>query len=145
MNQYDCLERDEEQLTARQYSLPPRPTPRDSAVMTREFIFNTVATVFDIDAVLLEQPKRGRARIALARQVAMYLAHVGCELSLTAVGRIFGRDRTTVAHACRRIEDAREKPQFDRAVNMMEQTVRAIVQTSPALRRDLQLAERGEI
>jgi hypothetical protein len=125
--------------------LPPRPVPKDKAVLTREFILNTVATVFDVDCALLDQPKRGRARIALARQVAMYLAHVGCGLSLTAVGRIFGRDRSTVAHACRRIEDARERVQFDRAVTMMEQTVRAIVKTSPALRRDLKLAEQGLI
>lgn len=125
---------------------PVRPrgvVPKDRPVLAREFIFSTVATVFEVDTVLLERPTRGPAEIALARQVAMYLAHVGCELSLTAVGRMFGRDRSTVAHACRRVEDARERPKFDRAVAMMEQTVRAIVKSSPALRRDLQLAEQG--
>ena len=35
--------------------------------------------------------------MALARQVAMYVAHVTCGLSLTDVGLIFARDRTTVA------------------------------------------------
>lgn len=129
----------------RKPALPPKPEPKDTSVLTREFIFNTVATVFEVDSMLLGQPTRGQARTALARQVAMYLAHVGCELTLTAVGRIFGRDRSTVAHACRRVEDARERPKFDRAVTMMEQTVRAIVQTSPALRRDLLLAEEGLI
>jgi hypothetical protein len=72
----------------------------------------------------------------------MHLAHVGCELSLTVVGRIFGRGRSTVAHACHKIEDAREMPAFDHPVGMMEHSVRAIVKTSAALRRDLELAER---
>ena len=126
-------------------TLPPPITLKDEPVLTREFIFNTVAAVFDVDPDLLLQPNRGRARIALARQVAMYLAHVGCELSLTAVGRVFGRDRTTVAHACNRVEDARERPEFDSALAMMERSVRMIVKTSPALRRDLVLAERGEL
>lgn len=124
---------------------PPLVTPKDEPVLAREFIFNTVAAVFEVEVDMLLQPNRGRARVALARQVAMYLAHVGCELSLTAVGRLFGRDRSTVAHACKRIEDERDRPQFDCAVAMMERTVRVIVKTSPALRRDLQLAEEGGV
>ena len=38
----------------------------------------------------------------------MYLAHVTCGLSLTEVGEVFARDRTTVAHACGRVEDLRD-------------------------------------
>ena len=30
----------------------------------------------------------------------MYLAHVGCGVSLTEVGHLFERDRTAVSHAC---------------------------------------------
>ncbi len=115
--------------------------PRSSSVLTREFICNTVASVFGVEAVQLDQPTRGRAKTALARQVAMYLAHVGCELSLTSVGRLFGRDRSTVAYACKRVEDEREEASFDRAVTMMERSVRMIVKSSPALRRDLMLLE----
>ncbi|MGI9475233.1 MAG: helix-turn-helix domain-containing protein [Hyphomicrobiaceae bacterium] len=117
--------------------------PKPEAVLTREFLCGTVATVFNVEAELLAHPKRGPAHVALARQVAMYLAHVSCELSLTAVGRLFGRDRSTVAHACRRIENAREGPLFDRALAVMERSVRMVVQTSAALRRDLTLVERG--
>ncbi len=121
----------------------PRITPRNEPVLTREFLFGTVAAVFEIEPDLLMTPTRGRAAIARARQVGMYLAHVGCELSLTAVGRLFERDRSTVAYACRRIEDAREHPPFDRGIAMMERSVRMIVRTSPALRRDLSLIEQG--
>jgi len=128
-----------------EYANMPAPVlERPRSVLTREFILTTVATVFEVDPAMLMRRTRGAARAAQARQVAMYLAHVGCELSLTAVGRIFDRDRSTVAHACRRIEDAREAPEFDDAIGMMERSVRAIVKTSAALRRDLELAERGD-
>ena len=69
--------------------------------------------------------------MALARQVAMYLAHVGCGLSLTETGRLFERDRTTVAHACGVIEDRRDDPIFDRALDLLEWAVPAL--TTPPL------------
>lgn len=66
-----------------------------------------------------------RADIALARQVAMYVAHVGLAETLTAAGRRFGRDRTTAAHACRRVEDRRDDPRFDGLVAGIEADVAA--------------------
>jgi chromosomal replication initiation ATPase DnaA len=36
------------------------------------------------------------------------------------VGRGYGRDRTTVVHACHLIEDMREDADFDRIVSMVE-------------------------
>jgi chromosomal replication initiation ATPase DnaA len=86
-----------------------------------------VAGVFDIESDLLRLPTRGRARVALARQVAMYLAHVGCGLSLTEVGAMFERDRTTVAHACRVVERRRDDPNFDDAIDLLESIVRILV------------------
>lgn len=56
----------------------------------------------------LFSPARCNARIAAARQLAMYLCHVLLEMSMTDVGIFFGRDRTTVRHACARIEDLRD-------------------------------------
>lgn len=56
---------------------------------------------------------RGSSGSAHARQAAMYLAHVALGISLTAVGRYFGRDRSTVAHGCRCVEDRRDDPAFD--------------------------------
>ncbi len=63
---------------------------------------------------------RGRAPAAFARQTAMYLAHVTVGLSLAEVGRRFGRDRTTVAHACARVEDGREDPKLERILACLE-------------------------
>jgi chromosomal replication initiation ATPase DnaA len=50
----------------------------------------------------------------------MYLAHVAGGLSMREVGRLFSRDRTTVAHACALVEDRRDDPQFDRALAILE-------------------------
>jgi len=61
----------------------------------------------------LFQPDRGQADIALARQLAMYLMHVEYGRLYADVGRFFGRDRTTVSHACALIEDLRDDSAFD--------------------------------
>ena len=37
----------------------------------------------------------------------MYVAHVVLSLNMTDIGRGFGRDRTTVLHACHLVEDSR--------------------------------------
>ena len=47
-----------------------------------------VAAVFEVGIEELRAPTRGSARAAFARQVAMYLAHVGCGVSLTEVGEL---------------------------------------------------------
>lgn len=61
---------------------------------------------------------------AEARQVAMYLGHVVLGLNLSEVARGFGRDRTTVFHACRRVEELREDPERDRLVAWLEVLLR---------------------
>ena len=62
-------------------------------------------------------------RVAFARQVAMYLASVGFGMSLGRVARAFGRDRSTVRHACRVMEERRENPGFDRWMEALEASV----------------------
>jgi len=41
-------------------------------------------------------------------------------MSLSEVGRNFGRDRTTVAHACACVEDSRDDPRFERVLLCLE-------------------------
>jgi hypothetical protein len=67
---------------------------------------------------------RGSAPAALARHIAMYLCHVAFEQSLSRVAAAFGRDRSTVAHACHAIEDRREDPGFDAWIAAMEHMLR---------------------
>lgn len=91
-----------------------------SARAVQEIVERTVVTVFGVPLNELRATTRRKAHIASARQVAMYLAHVTCGLTLTEVGTLFGRDRTTVAHACGVVEDRRDDPCFDRCVEHME-------------------------
>jgi hypothetical protein len=70
-------------------------------------------------------PKRHRAT-AFKRQIAMYLAHVGFGLSMAEIGRAFGRDRTTVVHACHLIEDRRDEARFDGLLDHLEQAATAL-------------------
>ncbi len=89
----------------------------------RQVIDPAVSAVFDVDVRDLKSPTRGSPRAAFARQVAMYLAHVVCGLSLTEVGALFARDRTTVAHACRVVEDRRDDPELDGRLEHLERAV----------------------
>jgi chromosomal replication initiation ATPase DnaA len=82
-----------------------------------------VARVFGVEHGELCRATRGRAPVALARQVAMYVAHVACGMTLTEVGQLFDRDRTTVAHACAVVEDRRDDPIFDRVLELLEWAV----------------------
>jgi len=93
-------------------------------VVRRLAIETSVSRVFGVPAQALRSATRGRAHVALARQTAMYLAHVVCGLSLTEVGRIFERDRTTVSHACALIEDRRDEPVFDQFLELLERVAR---------------------
>lgn len=68
----------------------------------------------------LRAANRGCKPVALARQTAMYLAHVAFGLSLTRVGICFGRDRTTVRHACALIEDHRDDPGLEFGLTALE-------------------------
>ncbi|EAQ35391.1 ATPase involved in DNA replication initiation [Nitrobacter sp. Nb-311A] len=83
-------------------------------------IARLVAEEFEIDAAAMMAPTRGAPRAAFARQVAMYLAHVGFALSFEAIGRAFDRDRTTVSHACRVVEDSRDDAGLDRRLAALE-------------------------
>ena len=76
--------------------------------------------MFEVDIGDLQSATRGSPRAAFARQVAMYLAHVVCGLSLTEVGTLFGRDRTTVSHACSVVEDRRDDPELDGRLEHLE-------------------------
>lgn len=92
----------------------------------RNVIEHAVTHTFGVTSHEVWAVTRGTPHIALARQVGMYLAHVAFELSLTDVGTLFVRDRTTVAHACTVVEDRRDDPLFDRVLDLMEHAVRLL-------------------
>lgn len=93
----------------------------------------TVAAAFSVPVRKMRAARRCGAQIAFARQSAMYLAHVVGGLSYTEVGRAFGRDRTTAAHACRVIEERRDDPALDAAFRALEEIV-GVVRRRPVER-----------
>lgn len=93
----------------------------------------SVAASYRLPLAIFHMPNRSSAPIAFARQIAMYVAHVWLGLSLTEVGRYFGRDRTTVSHACQVVEDRRENRDVDRIVSSIETTVDKWLQNSSNL------------
>lgn len=88
------------------------------------FVTRCVARDFQLDQGALLVPTRGAPQVAFARQVAIYLAHVCFGLSFAAIGRMFHRDRTTVSHACRVIEDRRDDRELDRRLAALERICR---------------------
>lgn len=69
-----------------------------------------VCEAYGLPHSALAGAKRGDATRAQARQTAMYLAHIVGQLSLSEIGGLFSRDRSTVSHACINIEDRRDSP-----------------------------------
>lgn len=49
----------------------------------------------------------------------MYLAHRVLRRSMTRVGHVFGRDRTTVRHACSQVDRMRDRESMDRALRLV--------------------------
>ena len=88
-------------------------------------ILSLIAHIFEVPEDAIEARSRCNARVALARQSAMYLAHVCLGLSFTDVGRLFRRDRTTVSYACRTVEERRDDPEFDTLVGRLEHAIAA--------------------
>jgi chromosomal replication initiation ATPase DnaA len=85
---------------------------------------NLAAYAFGADGADMMCATRGAAHAAFVRQVAMYLAHVAFEMSLSRIAYAFERDRSTVAHACRVIEDKRDESEFDARIGALEEALR---------------------
>ena len=90
-----------------------------------EAMIDIAAALYNVSSKELREPGRSTIAVTRVRQIAMYVAHVGCGLSMRQVGLGFGRDRTTVAYACHTIEDLRDDEEFDRHIALTERIVRA--------------------
>lgn len=74
---------------------------------------------------LPEGAARRRPRCHM-RQIAMYLSHVVLSVPYQTIATAFGRDRTTVMHACSVVEDRRDDAGYDRFVEQCERCVGAV-------------------
>jgi hypothetical protein len=80
-----------------------------------------------LQAVGVDSDSGGRRRSAgHVRQVAMYVCHVAYSMPMGEVAAAFGRDRTTVGHACRMVEDRRDDAAYDGFVTIVERMASAV-------------------
>lgn len=117
------------QPLVRRRGRPRRPRPSLTDMMAHRALGErlsaaSAAAWYGVPSPRLSDETRGEARIAHARQTAIYFAHVVFRANLTRAGGIFGRDRTTARHACNRVEDRRDDPRFDEACGALEPAMR---------------------
>ena len=110
------------------HNLPPQTAPQLACRGSSSFaefrnVLNIVAATYGVDPTQVLDTSRRRADIALCRHIAMYVAHVSLGYTLTRTGNLFNRDRTTVSHACARIEDMRDDREFDEVLTSLEQVL----------------------
>ncbi|QHS10710.1 chromosomal replication initiator protein DnaA [Sinimarinibacterium sp. NLF-5-8] len=77
-------------------------------LVTIDNIKRTVAAYYNIRVNDLNSPRRTRS-LARPRQIAMALAKELTQHSLPEIGESFGKDHTTVLHACRKVAELREE------------------------------------
>lgn len=109
---------------ARVFRLPPSPTETDERAI--QFVIELVAVATGVSSAQIRTFTRNHARVARARQIAMYLISISWQWPLVRIGKAFGRDRTTVGHACRLIEDLRDDPVFDEMLERLEASLHSV-------------------
>jgi chromosomal replication initiation ATPase DnaA len=110
----------------RRSAAKPHGMKEDRAVEWCDCLIDIAAALFSVSGRELRRPGRSTLDVARVRQIAMYVGHVVLRLSMSDVGRGFGRDRTTVLYACHLVEDMRDDTDFDRIVATMERLVGAV-------------------
>jgi chromosomal replication initiation ATPase DnaA len=84
-----------------------------------------VAQIYAVTVAEMRGPTRGRPLAARARQIAIALARTVFDMSQKQLAVEFGRDRSTVCHACNLIARLREEDEeFDSAMRWMESHLR---------------------
>ena len=89
-------------------------------VITIDLVQKVVAEVFGVKVSDLKSKRRTKA-VVLPRQVAMYLCRLLTGASLPETGSYFGgKDHSTVIHACKVIEEKKEKdPELRSRIEML--------------------------
>lgn len=91
------------------------------------FVNQMAASAFELTSERLLRVDRGNARATRARQISIYLMHTVLSFPLIKIARIYKKDRTTIGHACRVIEDLRDNPAFDDRILELEETVQTVL------------------
>ncbi len=89
-------------------------------IITNELVQKVVCEAFGVKSSDLKSKRRTRA-VVLPRHVAMYLCRTLAGSSLPEIGNFFGgKDHSTVIHACKAIEEKKEKdPELKARVELL--------------------------
>jgi chromosomal replication initiator protein len=92
----------------------------EEKALTVEYVQKTVCEYFGLKVQEIKAKKRTRD-IAFPRQIAMYLSKALTDSSLSEIGKNFGgKDHSTVIHACKLIEQRRNKDEdFDKKIDYL--------------------------
>lgn len=93
------------------------------AIAVCDGVIDLLALFFNVSSRQLRSARRTSKPVARVRQIGMYVGHVTLGMTMTAVGAGFGRDKSTVVHACHTIEDMRDDDEFDLVVARVERLI----------------------
>ncbi len=110
----------------------PRATAADAARC--RLAAQLAAHRFEVPRTTMLGRARGSRRASVARQVAIYLAHVALSVPIGVIARQFRRTHSTAVFACRQVEDRRDEPAFDVAVADLELAIRVLLEVASEAR-----------
>lgn len=95
-------------------------------------LIDILSAYFDVSGRAIRSPRRQSLAVARVRQIGMYIANVVLGINMTTIGQGFGRNKSTVIHACHLIEDMRDDEEFDQIIARLEAIVHAAFKFSLA-------------
>ena len=93
---------------------------RGKAIAYCDGLIDIISAYFNVSGRDIRSPKRHNLDVARVRQIGMYIANVVLGINMTMIGQGFGRNKSTVIHACHLIEDMRDDEEFDLLVARLE-------------------------
>ena len=93
---------------------------KNSDLLRARLVLAVVSLEFCIPDMPLHYKRGGNSQLTFARQIAIYLTHTVYQLTYARVARTYRRDPSTVAYACRVIEDSRDDPMLDAQLSKLE-------------------------
>lgn len=121
-------------MPARAVALPvsrfAKITPENPSLIKEQAQMQLVLTYLenstDVGAQYILGPSRGSRHLSQARQTLYYLLHICFGMNYSRIAVLVQRDRTSVAHDIRHIEDLRDSIIFDRQLQFAEFAINAL-------------------
>lgn len=99
-----------------------------SKQLAARFVNQMIAAAYEISGERLLRRDRGVIKVNRPRQISMYLMNTALSLKFTEIAEFYDKDRTTVSHACRVIEEMRDNVEFDMRILEFENTINTALQ-----------------